>query len=211
MFTGLIESVGRVSKLRSRNDYRVITIDSEIPVSEIVIGESIAVNGACLTVTNIGSKSFDAEASPETIARTTFNSISPGHNVNLERAMKLGDRLGGHLVSGHIDTVGRVASFGPIGLSHQLSISFPDSFDRLIIEKGSIAIDGVSLTINNCSRGLCSVNIIPHTIKTTNLHKLKAGSGVNLEFDLIGKYILKSNSEDNSHKSTVDRLRENGW
>ena len=210
MFTGLIETVGSVKSLTRRGNYFVMAVESSLPTNELHTGESIACNGACLTVIDFQKDQFSAEISQETAGRVDMTRFQVGCRINLERAMRLGDRLGGHLVSGHIDTIGKVDCLKRVGQSLELAVVFDSRFDTLVIEKGSIAIDGVSLTINQCRTGRLTVNLIPHTSRETNLSDLKAGNSVNLEFDLIGKYIVKS-QQGGSRGVTEETLRGSGW
>jgi riboflavin synthase len=163
-----------------------------------------------LTVVEFEKDRFSAEISQETAGRVDMTRFQTGCRLNLERAMRLGDRLGGHLVSGHIDTIGKVDCLKPVGQSLELAVQFDSRFDVLVIEKGSIAIDGVSLTINQCRTGWLTVNLIPHTSGKTTLSDLRAGNSVNLEYDLIGKYIIKSRP-GNSLGITEETLRGSGW
>lgn len=211
MFTGLIETVGRVEALRSRGNYTVLTISSSIPTEKIVTGESIACSGPCLTVIDKNADCVVVEASQETIARTALKHLKTGAALNLERALQVGSRLGGHFVSGHIDCPGLVDYLKPVGESLELAVKFDAAFDPFVIDKGSIAIDGVSLTVNQTRSGWFSVNLIPHTAKETTLHALKSGALVNLEFDLIGKYIVKMNTAASKGGLTVDTILKSGW
>jgi len=211
MFTGLIETVGKIEELKSRGNYIVISISSSIPPDQFVIGESISCGGACLTVTSKGAGRFVVEASQETIEKTTLKKLRVGDRLNLERALQVGSRLGGHFVSGHIDCTGLVDYLKPIGDSLELAVKYDTAFDPYVIDKGSIAIDGVSLTVNRTRSGWFSVNLIPHTARETTLEKLKSGSPVNLEFDLIGKYIVKMNKAASKGGLTVDTILESGW
>ena len=211
MFTGLIEQIGTVKHIQVRNDFKILTVESGYKTSDFQLGESIACDGACLTVVSFDKKSFTVEASSETIARTILGMYKAGSKLNLERAMKLGDRMGGHLVSGHIDTVGKIEYLKPAGDSIEIAVSFSNEFDSLVIDKGSIAINGVSLTINKTKEGWLSVNIIPHTGAATTLTVFKQGDAVNLEFDMIGKYVQKMISKKEKNTLTIDKLIESGW
>jgi len=211
MFTGLIETVGLIEKVLPRGNYRVLTMQSDLPGREIAVGESIACNGACLTVVEKDATRFTVEMSQETAARTASGRYEAGARINLERALRVGDRLGGHFVSGHIDGVGRIDRLQQIGDSWEIGIAFDPGFDSWVIEKGSIAIDGTSLTINDCHSGWLSVNVIPHTWRATNLADRNIGDPVNLEFDLIGKYVAKMKMPGQPGGLTVDRLLESGW
>ena len=211
MFTGIIETVGTIKDLRTRGNYRVLTIASSLPLDQIQLGESIACDGSCLTVVAVNKDAFVVEASQETIARTTLGAYKTGQKINLERALAVGSRLGGHFVSGHIDDTGTVDYIRPVGESIELAIGYDSRFDPFVIEKGSIAINGVSLTVNQCRPGWFAVNIIPHTVKATTLTDIKAGDRLNLEFDLIGKYIVKMAGGKNTTGLTKDKLFESGW
>ena len=197
--------------VRASGNYLVLTIQSALPTNELQLGESIACDGSCLTVTKIHPDAFTVEASQETVQRTIVHTYGAGSRINLERAMQLGGRLGGHLVSGHIDVTGRLERSGPVGNSLELAVTFDSRFDPLVIEKGSIAINGVSLTINETRSGWFTVNIIPHTAGATTLEDLSPGSPVNLEFDMIGKYVLKSQHATGNNSLTIDKLKESGW
>ena len=211
MFTGLIEDIGSVTGLKARDNYFVMSVASRLPLDEIRLGESIACNGACLTVVESSKSDFSVEISQETVQRVDMSRYQVGQKLNLERALRVGDRLGGHFVSGHVDTAGQVASLKSIGRSLELAVRFDARFDPLVIEKGSIAIDGVSLTVNECSAGMLSVNLIPHTSAETTLPGLARGNSVNLEFDLIGKYVVRMKGSERSSGVTPGMLLENGW
>ena len=211
MFTGLIESVGRIDKLSRRGNYLLLSISSNINNAEVTIGESISCDGACLTVTARNKNAFMVEASQETAERTILSSYRVGSRINLERAVRAGDRLGGHYVSGHIDTTGAIISVKRIGESLEIVTGFGPEFDRLLVEKGSLAINGISLTVNEVESGKASVNVIPHTLTSTTMAGWKVGDDVNLEFDLIGKYVIKNTDSYSSHAVTKDKLRESGW
>ncbi|MEI6207561.1 MAG: riboflavin synthase [Desulfuromonadales bacterium] len=189
MFTGLIEDTGRVKSFRRCGEAGMLQVESALPMAEIVIGDSVAVNGACLTVTEKGSRDVTFDVSPESIARTTIGRLHSGSRVNLERALRLGDRLGGHIVSGHIDCCGRLIRSENRSGNHQLHFSLPVGFARYLVAKGSVTIDGISLTINSISLDNFSVNIIPHTFANTTLEQICAGDEVNIETDIIGKYV----------------------
>ncbi len=211
MFTGLIETVGSSSKIVTRGNYAILSLKSEIPGDEITIGESIACNGVCLTVVEKHGDEFAVELSQETTALIDMSRYQVGKRINLERALRMGDRLGGHMVSGHVDTTGTVDYLKSVGESLELAIKFDPEFDVLVIDKGSIAIDGVSLTVNRVKSGWLSVNLIPHTGSATNLDGLKSGVNVNLEFDLIGKYVVKRQQLGATKGLTAETLIENGW
>jgi len=191
MFTGIIEGAGKIIGKRTVGAGIAYDFEAGFDLTEPEEGESIAVNGACLTAYNIRGRSFSADVSPETLSRTKLGLIGPGTIVNLERALKLSDRLGGHLVSGHVDCLATVTSRKEIVNYTIFSFSLPSEQGRYIIEKGSITIDGVSLTVNSCGSGHFAVSVIPHTLKVTTLGTLKVGSKVNIEVDIIGKYVEK--------------------
>jgi riboflavin synthase len=191
MFTGLVEGVGEIVRLTPLAEGLRLEVKTSFPAAELVLGESVAVAGACLTAVAIGPQDAAFEVSPETLACTTFPLKKAGDRVNLERSLRLGDRLGGHLVTGHIDAVGvvRERRAGPAHL--QLKVEMPAAVSRLVIAKGSIAVDGVSLTVNACQGLSFTVNVIPFTAKETTLAALRVGDRVNLETDLIGKYVAR--------------------
>ncbi|MHB8069484.1 MAG: riboflavin synthase [Desulfobaccales bacterium] len=191
MFTGLVEGLGEIRGVKRQAEGLRLTVALSFPAAELILGESVAVAGACLTVVEVTSRAAAFEVSPETLARTTLALKKTGDRVNLERALKLGDRLGGHLVTGHVDGRGvlRERREGPEHL--QLQFEMPPALSRYVIEKGSIAVDGVSLTVNTCQGHNFTVNIIPHTAQATTLENLRVGGQVNLETDIIGKYVEK--------------------
>jgi len=164
-------------------------IEADFVIDDPSEGESIACSGVCLTAYNINGRRFSADVSPETLSRTKLGRLAVGDMVNLERALRLSDRLGGHLVSGHVDCLAEVSSREPLGDYTLFTFAVPVEQSRYIIEKGSVTIDGISLTVNSCGAGLFSVSIIPHSLKVTTLGQLKAGHAVNIEVDVIGKYI----------------------
>jgi riboflavin synthase len=196
MFTGLIEGLGRIVRITPQGPDAVLVIAPPWPLGQAVLGESVAVSGACLTVTGTGGQGFNLDVSAETLARTTLGRLKPGAQVNLERAMKLGERLGGHLVSGHVDCVGSLARIERVGGSTRITINIPAEHLRLVVEKGSVAIDGISLTVNQVSAEGFDLNIIPHTLAATTLKLVKEGDSVNIETDLIGKYVARLLNRD---------------
>lgn len=187
MFTGLIEKLG-ILEWRRRNGggWR---IGIAAAFDALALGESVAVQGVCLTVDAVTTRGFEADLLDETLRRTALGELAPGATVNLERAMKAGSRFGGHIVQGHVDETGRVATIDPVGRDIALTIACSRAFARRCIEKGSVAIDGVSLTITAVAENSFAVNVIPHTLTATSLARLKPGSLVNLESDVIGKYV----------------------
>lgn len=212
MFTGLIEDTGRIASLVRRGESGIITVETALPASEIAIGDSIAVNGACLTVTEKRTGQLSFDVSPESLSRTTLGKIGNGSRVNLERAMKLGDRLGGHIVTGHIDCCGRLSRTELRSGNHQLQFTIPPEHGRYVVEKGSVAIDGISLTVNSVTRDSFSVNIIPLTFASTTLNQLRVGDTVNIETDIIGKYIERLTSPWKTESGlSIKTLAENGF
>lgn len=189
MFTGLVESKGTLVRRARRGPGYLITVEGSL--GELVLGESISVSGACLTVVSFDEKSFDADVSLETAAKTTIGAIPLGGSVNLERALRVGDRLGGHLVSGHVDAVAELVSIAPAGEAKALSFGFPRELARFIAAKGSITIDGISLTVNAVSERALEVMIIPHTLAVTTLGALAPGARVNLEVDTLARYAVR--------------------
>ena len=189
MFTGLIEDLGTVRELRQGSAGARLSVATAIPMDELKLGESIAVNGICLTVTSFGGGSFTADVSPETLDRSNLSALLPGSRVNLERALRLGDRLGGHWVSGHVDAVGILEQLQRDGNAWRLGFRLPAEISRYLVEKGSVAIDGISLTVNSVCAETFSVAIIPHTLALTTLKEAKVGAQVNIETDILGKYV----------------------
>lgn len=211
MFTGLIETTGQLLSIRPRSNYKLLSIQAQFDSGEIVPGESIACDGVCLTVVSFSQGEFVVEASQETTACSIVRNYKTGHRINLERALKVGDRLGGHFVSGHVDCIGKISMAKTLGDSFRLEVNHGSRFDPLVIEKGSIAINGLSLTVNKCRSGWLSVNIIPHTIKETTIGDLTKGEDVNLEFDMIGKYVTRLSGDKQNSGLTLDKLKESGW
>ncbi len=190
MFTGLVEETGKVLSIDRLSDGLRLTVEGKKVLEGTKIGDSIAVNGICLTAVDIKGSSILFDVSTETIRRTNIQQLKIGDVVNLERAIRPSDRLGGHIVQGHIDTTGRIVRFSPIEKHFELVVEIPSEFLELVVEKGSIAIDGISLTINHIEKNRLFFNIIPHTREITNLKYRKAGELVNVEFDILGKYVL---------------------
>lgn len=192
MFTGIVKDIGKVKDIKRKAKESVFSFEvSKINLAEVGLGDSISVNGACLTVTSLGKNSFTVNASHETLARTNLGGLKVRDRVNLERALKVGDKLGGHIVNGHVDGVGKVSSMKKRGGSVEFGFSVPQDLSRYIVEKGSVAVDGVSLTVNAVSGSEFVVNIIPYTLEETIFGELKIGSPVNIECDIIGKYVEK--------------------
>jgi riboflavin synthase len=191
MFTGIVTDIGRVRSVRQTERDRRYEIETAWDTSGIDLGASISHAGCCLTVTEKGPGWFAVEVSGETLSKTTLGDWREGHSVNLERAAKLGDELGGHIVSGHVDGLGRVVSVTPEGGSHRIDIEAPAPLHRYIAAKGSITVDGVSLTVNAVEGQVFGLNIIPHTWQATTLGGLKAGDAVNLEIDMLARYLAR--------------------
>lgn len=197
MFTGIVAAVGRIAGMKPAAGGARVEIDSgALALDDVAIGESIAVNGVCLTVVSRGERTFTADVSGETLACTV--GFAAGQTVNLEKALRLADRLGGHLVSGHVDGVGEIVAVAPAGENRIVTIAVPPGLARYVARKGSIAIDGVSLTVNDVDGPRFSVNLIPHTLEATTLHALTAGARVNLEVDMLARYVERMLQSDRS-------------
>jgi riboflavin synthase len=210
MFTGIIEGLGRIAMVRSSGKGKRLAIDADFVLDSTGIGDSISVSGACLTVVEIDRSRFEIDVSPETLEKTTLGNTRPGDRVNIERALRLSDRLDGHLVSGHVDGVGTITGKKAAGNAVIITFGIPGSISRYVIKKGSIAVDGVSLTVNNCDEGWFEVSIIPHTGKLTTMGFKEKGAFVNIETDLIGKYIERfvgsglNGEKDKASTSPID-------
>jgi riboflavin synthase len=191
MFTGLVEEIGKVQSIVKSAKSARITIKAIKVLEDVKLGDSISTNGVCLTVTEFDAKSFIVDVMAESMRRSNLNNLSPGDEVNLERALKVGDRLGGHIVSGHIDGVGTISKYQEEDNAVWITISASSELLKYIVQKGSIAIDGVSLTVAYVDDSVFKVSIIPHTKDVTTLLRKKAGEKVNLECDMVGKYIEK--------------------
>lgn len=191
MFTGIVTDVGRVRAVRDTNRARRLEIETRLDLSTLDMGASISHAGCCLTVVEKGDGWFAVEVSGETLAVTTLGAWTPGRRVNLERAARLGDELGGHVVSGHVDGMGEVLSVARDGGSHRVRIRAPRPLHRFIASKGSITVEGVSLTVNEVDDDIFGVNLIPHTWDVTTLGELTAGYLVNLEIDMLARYLAR--------------------
>ncbi len=191
MFTGIIEEVGQITRIDVQGENRRITVAAQLVTPGLHTGDSVCVSGCCLTALDITPTSFDADLAPETWTRTSFSRLQPGGQVNLERSMPADGRFGGHIVQGHVDGVGTLRRFTQLAESGNwwLEIEFPAEIERYLVFKGSITIEGISLTIARLEGRVCSVAIIPHTYEATNLRTLIAGDPVNLEADVIAKYV----------------------
>jgi riboflavin synthase len=190
MFTGLIESTGRIERVEARASGRAMRIATEMG-AELAPGDSVSVNGVCLTVVTRDHAGFDAEVSPETLRVTTLGEFGAGRAVNLERPLRADARLGGHFVLGHVDGIGRIREVRPEGDYHWVDIEFPATFSPLLIPKGSVAVDGISLTVAALGPATFGVQIVPFTWTHTALHAARPGDAVNLEGDVIGKYVAR--------------------
>ncbi len=212
MFTGIIEAIGTVRALSREATGAHATIQTTLELSP---GDSIAVDGACLTVTAVLRDGFSADLSTETLSRTSLGALRPGAQVNLERPLRLGDRLGGHLVTGHVDAVGEIATTSPQGDGAFIRVRFPPNLSRLVVMKGSIAVDGISLTIAELTEDTFGVAVIPYTLDATTLGTKRPGDAVNLEADLLGKYVARYLGDGQAPASrgglTLSLLQEHGF
>ncbi|WP_419775099.1 riboflavin synthase [Ignavigranum ruoffiae] len=213
MFTGIIEEVGRLKEIQSKDRGKRIEILAHEILTDVELGDSIAVNGICLTVSQLAHQSFTADVMQETLDRTALAKLTSGDRVNLERAMAANGRFGGHIVSGHIDGVGTIQQIRPDGMAQRYTIRANPSILKYVIEKGSIAIDGISLTVTEVTAQTFSVSIIPHTQEQTNLSDRAVGDPVNLEVDIVGKYIEKFINQDKTGptKMNQDFLQIHGF
>jgi riboflavin synthase len=214
MFTGIVEEVGRVASIEERGENRRITIAAENAPKELRSGDSVAVSGVCLTALDIKPGSFCADLAPETWERTSFSRIHEGALVNLELSMKADGRFGGHIVQGHVDGVGKLIALERIADSENwwLTIELPRDIEKYVVYKGSLCIEGISLTVAKLEGRACTVAIIPHTVEMTNLNSLKPGDPVNLEADLIAKYVEKMITAEPSERAlTVEELVRQGF
>jgi riboflavin synthase len=219
MFTGIVEEVGKIAKIEQRGENRRITIEAQNTPKELGTGQSVAVSGVCLTALDITPRSFCADLAPETWERTSFSRIQEGALVNLELPMKADGRFGGHIVQGHVDGVGRLIEFerildseGRDSENWWLHIEIPSEVEKYTVFKGSICIEGISLTVAKLERNRCTIAIIPHTVELTNLGALKPGDPVNLEADLIAKYVEKMIKGEPAQSSlTIEDLVGQGF
>ncbi len=208
MFTGIIEETGKILSITSNK----IIIECNNVLENSKLGDSIAVNGVCLTVTDVAKSSFTADISPETLKVTSLRNLEAGCLVNLERAMRADGRFGGHIVSGHIDGLGQIREIKQNGNFYELKIELSSEQEKYTVKKGSITIDGISLTIANIEQNLITLAIIPHTFENTNLKEHKNGDFVNIEVDITAKYIEKFlSTSDNKSKITLEYLQEHGF
>jgi len=191
MFTGIIENMGTVKRFTRKGEDALLAIDTPMYLDDSKIGDSIAVNGACLTITDKSDKGFFADVSAETLARTNLKFLKSGYPVNLEKSLRLNSFLGGHLVLGHVDCLGKIQEKVTRASSIQFCVEIDTELSRYVVEKGSIAVDGISLTVNRCEKNRFYVNIIPHSARNTTLGFKKVADMVNIETDIIGKYVEK--------------------
>jgi riboflavin synthase len=214
MFTGIVEEVGRIARIEQRGENRRITVEAKHIAPELGTGQSVAVSGVCLTAVDLQTKSFCADLAPETWERTSFSRMHEGARVNLERPLKADGRFDGHIVQGHVDGVGKLIAFERIAESGNwwLHLEIPGEVERYTVFKGSICVEGISLTVAKLERNRCTIAIIPHTVEMTNLGSLKAGDPVNLEADVIAKYVEKMmRAEPASGVLTVEELVRQGF
>ena len=208
MFTGIIEELGEIQTISQKK----VTVLAEKVLNDTKLGDSIAVNGVCLTVTRVNSDSFDADISPETMKVTALSYLEKGSLVNLERAVQVGSRLGGHIVSGHTDSVAVCKYIKKIDDFYNISIEIQQELIKYVVKKGSITVDGISLTVANVQDNIVLVAVIPHTFENTNLKTLKIGDFVNIEMDILAKYVEKFlSTSDNKSGMSIEFLKENGF
>lgn len=212
MFTGIIEETGKIRNFRTQNTGAKIEIGCSKVLDETKVGDSIAINGCCTTVTELGTGYFSADISSETLKITNFSSIKNGTDVNLERALTPASRIGGHIVQGHIDCVGKFIGIEKLSEFYNLSFEIPQQEIKYVVKKGSIAINGISLTVADIYGNLIKAAVIPHTWQNTTLNQLKSGDSVNIETDILGRYIENFlSASNNSSKINEDFLIENGF
>ncbi len=216
VFTGIIEEVGAIREMRFVSEGAVITTAARTVPAGMKIGDSISVNGVCLTATRVGADFFACDISAETLRRSNLKQAKPGSRINLERSLMVGDRLGGHFVQGHVDDVGKLIAKTPSGEGFEMSFEYPAALERYLVYKGSIAVNGISLTISALEKDSFSISVIPHTLESTNLGQLAAGDQVNLEVDVLGKYFerffqLGLAGERVGSKLTLEYLKSQGF
>lgn len=212
MFTGIIEAIGSVKQLQeTASDWRLEIDSGKLSLDDVQLGDSIAVSGCCLTVVQLSDSGFSADVSSETLRCTSLGDLRPGESVNLEKAMLATDRFGGHIVSGHVDGVGNLLSIKPEGGSLVLEFEAPKELAKYIAGKGSICIDGTSLTVNEVSANRFTINVIPHTQDETIIGNYKVGQNVNLEVDVVARYLERLNAEADSQSLNAEFLEQHGF
>lgn len=214
MFTGIVEEIGIVKKFLICADNAELEIGCRTVLENTKLGDSIAVNGVCQTVISLQPDSFTVQVSKETLEITNFDKLKTGQKVNLERALTLSSRLGGHIVSGHVDCCGNVLNIQKYSDFYNIKIEIPENMSKYVIHKGSITINGISLTVANIENNVIKIALIPHTYENTNLSDIQIGSSVNIETDILGKYVEKLlSAHDNNNNSSIDMkfLQENGF
>lgn len=213
MFTGIIEEIGTITEINQKSNASTLKIAAKRILSDVALGDSISVNGICLTVTSFSSSHFTVDVMPETLKSTSFRSLKNGSRVNLERAMTPNRRFGGHFVTGHVDGVGKIIAKRPIGNAVYYEISVPKDLLKYIILKGSVAVDGISLTVFALSNQSFTISLIPHTLKKTILGGKKTGELVNIECDMLGKYVERFIQLKDKNDSAITKafLDENGF
>ncbi len=213
MFTGIIEDKGKILTVEHRGQGKKVTLELPIDLTEVQLGDSINVNGVCLTVTKKRKQVIGVDLSPETLQKTTLGELREGDQVNLERALRLSDRLGGHIVTGHADGIGVITGRREEGDFLHLKIRIPESVGKYVVPKGSIAIDGISLTVNEYREGEFNITLIPYTLEKTTLIQKKIGDHVNVEADILGKYVEKMVKQGDEKSKGVDLsfLKEHGF
>jgi len=215
MFTGIVAETGTIRSLHRESKGATIVISAPSIPPTLRIGDSVAVNGVCLTVIRVAADNFACDLSSETLERSSFGEASPGKIVNLERPLAVGDRLGGHFVQGHVDGVGRMLSTKASGEGLLMTFSFPRELEKYLVYKGSVAVDGISLTVASVGKDSFDVAVIPHTLRATNLKQLRAGDPVNLEADILAKYFERyftlGLKQPSSGGLTLDYLKEQGF
>jgi riboflavin synthase len=212
MFTGIVEELGKVKSISAGPSLKKINIQAKKVLEDLKVGDSVNINGACQTVIKVGSNSFSVETVEETLKRTNLGELRPQDQVNLERPLRFSDRLSGHILTGHVDCKGRIKSVNPREGSWTLEFSLPATYLAYIVEKGSVGVDGISLTVVDVFKDSFSVSVIPFTLAYTNLSKKREGDSVNIEVDLLGKFVKKF-LDMKSSKEVISEgfLREKGW
>jgi riboflavin synthase len=213
MFTGIVEDTGKISKIEQRGREKRLILELPPHLTEVQLGDSININGVCLTIVQKNDQKIELDLSMETIEKTALGELKEGDHVNLERALRLTDRLGGHILTGHVDGIGDIVEKREERGFLQLRIKIPESVSRYVVQKGSIAIDGISLTVNDCQQGEIQMTLIPYTIEKTTLRQKRVGDRVNLEGDILGKYVEKCLDRGDKKIGQVDLsfLKDHGF